>query len=114
MDHVTVVPIVSNEDDAIVAPLQPHEISRCRIVLTLEDRDDFAAFEPGGRQPDVIEPGVSVEEHADVLRSASDRMRRLHEFHIIGEQRAQARPIALIEQRDVTRDSVGARAVQSR
>lgn len=75
MDHVTVVPIVSNEDDAIVAPLQPHEISRRRIVLTLEDRDDFAAFEPGGRQPDVIEPGVSLKNtptSCDPLRTGCD------------------------------------------
>src|SRR4051812_31451216 len=95
--------VVADEADLPVTPFEPHEVDRLRRSVALENRDHLAALQPGGCQPHRIEFRVDAEEHADVGSAGADRVRGLLKFYVAGEQRPQAIPVALIEQRGIAR-----------
>src|SRR5258708_12684115 len=97
------ITVVTEEGDAAVAPLEPHHITRLRIGAVCEDRDHFPSLEPGGGEPHTIELVVDGEEPADLRGAGAKRIRGLMQFDVVGQQRPQAVPVPLVEQRDIAR-----------
>ena len=68
-------------------------------VRLFEHRDHLAALDPGRLEPHALALGVDGEERADIGGTRARRMHGLVKPHVVGKQRAQAVPVALVEQR---------------
>src|SRR5882724_1900262 len=108
-DDIADIAVVVDEADLAVAPLEPHHVARLRIGAVFEHRDHFPALEPGWGEPHAIELVIDGEEHTDVRAADAKRVGRLMEFHVVGQQRPQAVPVPLVEERDIARHRGGRR-----
>src|SRR5258708_39511027 len=72
----------------------------------LEDSNDFSVLQPRRHQVNRLAAGIDAEEHAHIPRADADRVSGLVELDVIREQRAQAFPVAKIEQFHVVQDRV--------
>ena len=103
------IAVVADVSDLVVAPLEPHYVGRLWIGAVFEDSDHFPTLEPGRGERYTLDLGVQSEEQTDVRTADAKRMQRLMELDVVGQQRPQAVPVSLIEQRDVTRHGSGRR-----
>src|ERR1700722_15840576 len=103
------IAVVADETDPAVAPLEPHDVARLRISAVFEDRDHLPTLEPGRGERYAIDLGVQCKEQTDIRTADAKRMQRLMELDVVGQQRPQAVPVSLVEQRDITRHRIGRR-----
>ena len=90
------VPVVVDETDLAVAPLEPHYVAWFRIGATFETRDYLSTFKPRRGERYAIDLRVQCEEQTDIRTADAKRVQRLMEFDVVGQQRPQAVPVALL------------------
>src|ERR1700722_20077396 len=86
------IAVVADETDLAVAPLEPHYVARLLIGVVFEHRDHLPTLKPGRGERYAIHLRVQREEQSDVRTADANRMQRLMEFDVVGQQRPQTVP----------------------